>query len=94
MDKFVPGSPEFFKEAASRAMSNSEKGYIVIDDLSEGAKFNGNLPEGNFNEGTYLGVKTFAMTPGDEFGIMMVPNDTVKFVYDYPNFGGDKRPSN
>ncbi|MGL5062524.1 MAG: S8 family serine peptidase [Microcoleus sp.] len=92
MDKFVPGSPEFFKEAASRAMSNSEKGHIVIDDLSEGARFSGNVPEGNFNEGAYLGVKTFSMTPGDEFGIMMVPNDTVKFLYDYPSFGGDKRP--
>lgn len=92
MEKFVPGSEEFIKEAAARAMSNSEKGYIVIDDLSEGARFSGNLPEGNFNEGAYLGVKTFTMTPGDEFGIMIVPNDTVKFVYDYPGFGGDKRP--
>ncbi|NJK68919.1 MAG: S8 family serine peptidase [Microcoleus sp. SU_5_3] len=92
MEKFVPGSAEFIKEAAARAMSNSEKGYIVIDDLSEGARFSGNLPEGNFNEGAYLGVKTFSMTPGDEFGIAIVPNDTFKFVYDYPNFGGDKRP--
>jgi Subtilase family/Domain of unknown function (DUF4114)/Bacterial pre-peptidase C-terminal domain/LGFP repeat len=92
MEKFVPGSKEFIKEAAARAMSNSEKGHIVIDDLSEGARFSGNLPEGNFNEGAYLGVKTFAMTPGDEFGIMIVPNDTFKFLSDYPNFGGDKRP--
>ncbi|MCU0545044.1 MAG: DUF4114 domain-containing protein [Oscillatoriaceae cyanobacterium Prado104] len=92
MEKFVPGSEEFIKEAAARAMSNSEKGYIAIDDLSEGARFSGNLPEGNFNEGAYSGVKTFAMTPGDEFGIMIVPNDTVKFAYDNPAFGGDKRP--
>jgi hypothetical protein len=92
MDKFVPGSTEFIKEATSRALSNSEKGHIVIDDLSEGARFAGNLPEGNYNEGAYLGVKTFAMTPGDEFGIMIVPNDTFKFLSDYPTFGGDKRP--
>ncbi|NJS41972.1 DUF4114 domain-containing protein, partial [Candidatus Gracilibacteria bacterium] len=92
MEKFVPGSEEFIKEAAARAMSNSEKGYIVIDDLSEGAKFVGNLPEGNFNEGSHLGVKTFAMNPGDKFGFMLVPNDTVKFLYEYPTFGGDKRP--
>ncbi|TAF19348.1 MAG: DUF4114 domain-containing protein [Oscillatoriales cyanobacterium] len=92
MEKFVPGSAEFLKEAAGRALSNSEKGHIVIDDLSEGARFSGNLPEGNFNEGSHLGVKTFAMTPGDEFGFMLVPNDTVKFLYDYPGFGGDKRP--
>jgi Domain of unknown function (DUF4114)/Subtilase family len=92
MDKFVPGSTEFIKEATLRALSNSEKGHIVIDDLSEGARFSGNLPEGNYNEGAYLGVKTFAMTPGDEFGIMIVPNDTFKFLSDYPTFGGDKRP--
>jgi hypothetical protein len=92
MEKFVPGSTEFIKEATSRALSNSEKGHIVIDDLSEGARFSGNLPEGNYNEGAYLGVKTFAMTPGDEFGIMIVPNDTFKFLSDYPTFGGDKRP--
>jgi Subtilase family/Domain of unknown function (DUF4114)/Bacterial pre-peptidase C-terminal domain/LGFP repeat len=92
MDKFVPGSEEFIKEAAARALSNSEKGHIVIDDLSEGARFSGNLPEGNYNEGSHLGVKTFAMTPGDEFGIMLVPNDTFKFLSDYPTFGGDKRP--
>ncbi|MCU0541979.1 MAG: PA14 domain-containing protein [Oscillatoriaceae cyanobacterium Prado104] len=92
MEKFVPGSAEFIKEAAARALSNSEKGYIVIDDLSEGAKFVGDLPEGNFNEGDYLKVKTFAMKPGDKFGFMLVPNDTVKFLYEYPTFGGDKRP--
>ena len=92
MEKFVPGSTEFIKEATSRALSNSEKGHIVINDLSEGARFSGNLPEGNYNEGAYLGVKTFAMTPGDEFGIMIVPNDTFKFLSDYPTFGGDKRP--
>ena len=56
MEKFVPGSEEFIKEVASRALSNSEKGHVVINDLSEGAKFTGNLPEGNYNEGSHLGV--------------------------------------
>ncbi|WP_293224941.1 DUF4114 domain-containing protein [Microcoleus sp. PH2017_16_JOR_D_A] len=92
MEKFVPGSAEFIKEVASRALSNSVKGHVVINDLSEGAKFTGNLPEGNYNEGTYLGVKSFAMTSGDEFGVMLVPNGTVQEVLNNPVVGGDKRP--
>ncbi|MEG4318582.1 MULTISPECIES: S8 family serine peptidase [unclassified Microcoleus] len=92
IQKFVPGSTEFIKEVASRAVSNSVKGHLVINDLSEGARFTGNLPEGNYNEATYLGVKTFAMTPGDEFGVMLVPNGTVQEVLNNPVVGGDKRP--
>ncbi|NJK70343.1 MAG: DUF4114 domain-containing protein, partial [Microcoleus sp. SU_5_3] len=92
IEKFVPGSPEFIKEVASRALSNSTKGHVVINDLSEGARFTGNLPEGNYNEGSYLGVKTFAMTPGEEFGIMLVPNGSVQEVLNNPVVGGDKRP--
>jgi|AGSF01.1.fsa_nt_gi hypothetical protein len=92
MEKFSPGSEEFLKEVASRALSNSAKGHVVINDLSEGAKFTGNLPEGNSNDGSYLGVKTFAMTPGEEFGVMLVPNGTVQEVLNNPAIGGDKRP--
>jgi hypothetical protein len=92
MEKFAPGSEEFLKEVAARALSSSTKGHVVINDLSEGAKFTGNLPEGNYNDGNYLGVKTFAMTPGDEFGVMLVPNGTVQEVLNNPTIGGDKRP--
>ncbi|MEG3966134.1 DUF4114 domain-containing protein, partial [Microcoleus sp. T2B6] len=92
MDKFSPGSEEFLKEAASRALSNSANGHVVINDLSEGAKFTGNLLEGNYNDGVYLGLKTFAMTPGEEFGVMLVPNGTVQEVLNNPAIGGDKRP--
>ncbi|MEG4955183.1 DUF4114 domain-containing protein, partial [Microcoleus sp. F8-C5] len=92
MEKFSPGSEEFIKEAASRALSNSAKGHVVINDLSEGAKFTDNLPEGNSNDGSYLGVKTFAMTPGEEFGVMLVPNGTVQEVLNNPAIAGDKRP--
>jgi len=92
MEKFAPGSAEFLKEAAARSLSSSTKGHVVINDLSEGAKFTGNLPEGNYNDGSYLGVKTFAMTPGDEFGVMLVPNGTVQELLNNPVVGGDKRP--
>ncbi len=92
MDEFEPGSEEFIQEAASRALSNSELGHVVISDAEEGAKFSGNLGERDQNSGEYLGVKTFKMRSGDTFGVMLVPNKTVARVLDNPTIGGSGRP--
>ncbi|MEG4341646.1 DUF4114 domain-containing protein [Microcoleus sp. D3_18_C2] len=92
MEKFVPGSEAFIKEAASRALSNSTKGYIAMDDDLEGAYYTDPNSSENLNSGQYLGTKTFAMTPGDKFFFMLVPNGTVQQVYDNPAIGGDKKP--
>ncbi|MFM6135841.1 MAG: hypothetical protein ACKPCP_17080, partial [Sphaerospermopsis kisseleviana] len=64
IDNFTPGSGDYIKEAARRALSNSPLGYIVIIDPNEGAKFTGELGENNQNEGNYSGIKTFDFTPG------------------------------
>jgi hypothetical protein len=92
MERFVPGSEEFILEAASRALSNSTNGYIVISDDLEGAYYTNPHSYENFNFGPYLGKKTFAMTPGDKFFFMLVPNGTVQQVYDNPAIGDDKKP--
>src|SRR4028118_1023712 len=92
MERFVPGSEEFILEAASRALSNSTNGHIVISDNLEGAYYTNPNSSENFNSGPYLGKKTFAMTPGDKFFFMLVPNGTVQQVYDNPAIGGDKKP--
>jgi Domain of unknown function (DUF4114) len=94
MEKFIPGSKEFIKEAASRAKSNSELGHIVISDATEGAnpEFSGGLGEKDFNDGQYQGVKTFAMIPGKAFAVMLVPNGTVEEVFNNPDITGQKRP--
>jgi hypothetical protein len=92
MEKFVLGSEAFIKEAASRALSNSTNGYITISDDLEGAYYTNPNSSENFNSGQYLGTKTFAMTPGDKFFFMLVPNGTVQQVYDNPAIGGDKKP--
>ncbi|MDJ1174419.1 S8 family serine peptidase [Roseofilum capinflatum] len=92
MDEFEAGSEEFIQEAATRALSNSELGHVVISDAEEGAKFSGNLGERDQNDGEYLGVKTFKMRSGDEFGVMLVPNKTVARVLDNPSIGGSGRP--
>ncbi|MEG4378981.1 DUF4114 domain-containing protein, partial [Microcoleus sp. M2_C5] len=92
LDKFEPGSEEFIKEVAARSLSNSVKGHVVINDATEGARFSGLLGESNANEGVYLGVKSFAVTAGGKYGVMLVPNGSVKSVYDNPTVGGDQRP--
>ncbi|AFY85542.1 DUF4114 domain-containing protein [Oscillatoria acuminata] len=93
MEEFVPGSAEFIKEAAKRASSHSEQGYIVISDATEAAKFTGDLGEvNNFNWGEHEGNKTFLMQPGDKFGIILVPNGTIEEVQENPELTGNKRP--
>ena len=84
---------DFIAEAAQRAASGSEQGHIVIRVADEGARFTGSLfGEPDWNTGVYQGVKTFNMTPGDEFGVMLVPNGRVSEVLDNPSIGGAKRP--
>ncbi|MBK4732625.1 DUF4114 domain-containing protein, partial [Oxynema sp. CENA135] len=92
MEEYEPGSVEFIQEAARRALSESELGHIAIDDLSQGAKFEGSLGERQWNQGDYQGVKTFAMRPGDKFFLMMVPNGAIERVANDPAIGGASRP--
>lgn len=92
MEQYQPGSAEFIKEAARRALSNSELGYIVIDDVTEGARFSGFLGESSPNKGEYKSVKSFAMNPGSIFGVMLIPNGQVAEVAENPGIGGNKRP--
>jgi LysM repeat protein len=94
MEKFTPGSQEFIKEAASRALSNSVLGHVVISDITEGTdpQFRGSLGKVNLNTGSYKGVKKFVMNPGEAFAVMLVPDGTVKEVFDRPDIGGNKRP--
>jgi surface antigen len=93
MEEFELGSDEFIQEAARRSLSNSESGYVVISDPSEGARFSASLPhEGSFNSGEYQGVSTVSMKPGDTFGVMLVPNGRVQQVFENPTVEGAVRP--
>lgn len=92
MDTFELGSKEFIQEAARRALSDSSLGHVVISDITEGARFHGLLGEGDHNFGIYQGVKTFSMRPGDEFGLLIVPEGTVQQVFNNPFVGGAMRP--
>jgi hypothetical protein len=93
LEQFDFGTPAFIREVARRALSDSPLGHVVISDGLEGARFSGNFSwEGDFNSGDYLGVKTFYMRPYDQFGIMLVPNGTVRQVFDDPTSEGSIRP--
>ncbi|MEM9541079.1 MAG: S8 family serine peptidase [Cyanobacteria bacterium P01_E01_bin.42] len=92
MEAFEFGSIAFIQEAARRALHGSHLGHVAIRDRVEGAKFDGKLGERSWNKGEYKGVKTFEMRPGDRFGIMLIPNGTVKQIYKKPNSKGARKP--
>jgi len=84
MEALTPGSPEFIAEASRRVLTNSTEGYVVISDSKEGAKFTGAMPfDSDWGRGEYQGIKTFSMTPGDTFAVMLVPNGTVQSSLPY-----------
>jgi hypothetical protein len=83
LEPFQVGSGEWIHEAARRALSDSTLGAVVISDSTEGAKFSADLPwEINANTGRYQGAYKFQMQANDQFGLMLVPNGTVKQVFE------------
>ncbi|MEG3931480.1 FG-GAP-like repeat-containing protein, partial [Microcoleus sp. T3_B1] len=82
MENLIPGSEAFLLEASRRALTNSTLGHVVIRDSTEGAKFSGSMPgDYNWGSGPYTGLKTFTMTPGDTFAVMVIPNGTIQISY-------------
>jgi hypothetical protein len=93
MEQFVGNSTAFIQEVLRRASSQSDLGYIVISDRTEGAKYGTWDPANDdFNTGSYLGVKTFQMKPGTQVGLVLIPNSTVKEVSNRTNLADDQRP--
>ncbi|BAB77992.1 DUF4114 domain-containing protein [Anabaena sp. FACHB-709] len=85
MEKYQPGSLAFIKEAATRALSNSTQGRILISDRQEGARFDGNVSwESNFNQGSYQGIDSFTMNAGDEVAFMLVQDTSIEEIYRQP----------
>ncbi|NEU71959.1 DUF4114 domain-containing protein [Hassallia byssoidea VB512170] len=93
MGQYQLGSTGFIQEAVRRSLSDSLLGHVVISDSDEAARFSGNLKwDANHNLGEYRGLKNFAMRPGDQFGIMQVPNGKVQELLNNPDIEGDKHP--
>ncbi len=93
MENYEPGSLEFMQEAARRSLSQSTLGHVVISDAKEAARFDGFLGESRtWNSGTYLGGKTYSMRPGDIFGLMLVPDGSIRAVVEGSNLTGARLP--
>jgi hypothetical protein len=93
MEKFDPSSFAFRAEAVNRALSLSPRGHLVISDAREGARFGSHLEfEESYNQGPFLGLKTFDLTPGCTFGVFIVPRGTAcEYLMD-PGQESGKRP--
>lgn len=93
MREYDPDSVEFIKEAARRSLTNTELGYVAIQDATEGAKLTEKIGDyHNQDADRYVGIKTFPMSPGMEFGIMLVPNGTVQEVFENPAIDNNRKP--
>ena len=77
------GSEAFTQKVINRVQSNSPKGYTVVSDAEEGARFGADLEwEPDFNRGKHAGKQTFLMNPEDTFGLVLVPNGTFDELLD------------
>lgn len=86
MEAYEPGSIAFIQEAARRAQSNSNLGYVLIEDSQDKALFDTHLAwENNFNKGEYDGVGSFTMKRGDKFALMLTQNNTTADIAKDPN---------
>jgi hypothetical protein len=87
---FDPDTDEFVQEAVRRSLSGTD-GHIIISDSPDAARFSARLEwEGNFNTGgEYKGVQSFEMRPGEQFGIILSPNNSLE---DYLDGSATKQP--
>jgi hypothetical protein len=86
MEAYKPGSTAFIQEAARRAQTNSNLGYVLIKDSTDKALFSQSLPwEKDFNQGNYQGISSFTMKKGDKFALMLTPNYTTAAIAKDPN---------
>ncbi len=90
MESLTPGSAEFIKEAARRALTSSTQGYVIVNDLTDKGQFT--LEAKTNITGQYQGRKTYTFDAGDKVAMMMVPNGTIGEIFANPNLDGDKRP--
>jgi Subtilase family/Domain of unknown function (DUF4114)/Calx-beta domain/PA-IL-like protein len=92
LEEFVTDLSTLTQEIVRRALSDTVQGYVVIRDAIDRARFDGELGEASYNAGLPYDVKTFSMTAGDRFGLMLTPNGTIAALQNNPNPQGVDRP--
>jgi Domain of unknown function (DUF4114)/PAP2 superfamily len=91
MENLKIGSADFMQEAARRATVGNGQGYLMFDDATQGARFDGELGEANCNRNQYSGAKTVGFAAGEKVALILVPNGRLQDVA-AGNMGGAMRP--
>lgn len=86
LENYQPGSEDFNKEVAKRALSNSVFGHIITSERIESGQLSGGTD--NYSTGEYSGEKSFQMTSNDQIFIAIAPNTTFQQIYDNPDITG------
>jgi Domain of unknown function (DUF4114)/PAP2 superfamily len=91
MENLKIGSADFMQEAARRATVGNGQGYLMFDDATQGARFDGELGEANCNRNQYSGAKTVGFAAGEKVALILVPNGRLQDVA-AGNMSGAMRP--
>lgn len=70
----------FRKEAIRRSLTNSEQGYVVLQDATDRAKFTDPVTspwQQDLLTGEYQGIQSLAMNPGDTVGLVFNPKGSL-----------------
>ncbi len=82
MEGFQVGSADFMQEAARRVVNGAGQGYLMFDDVAQGARFSGDLGEVDCNIGDYSGAKTVGFKAGEKVALILMPNGNLQDVVD------------
>jgi PAP2 superfamily/Domain of unknown function (DUF4114) len=82
MENLQVGSADFMQEAARRVIDGAGQGYLMFDDATQGARFNGTLGEVDCNSGAYSGAKTVSFSAGEKVALILMPNGNLQDVAD------------
>jgi membrane-associated phospholipid phosphatase len=88
MEGFKLDSKAFAQEAARRAIGNDGQGFLLFDDASAGARFDGGIAGGTHN---YQGLTTVNFQAGEKVALILVPNGELSKVA-RGKMGGEDRP--
>lgn len=77
------GEEAFVKEAVKRSLTNTEAGYVILEDRKRGVRYSSSLDwERNFNYQSYEGAKTLKLTPNISYGLVIIPDGMLKRYQD------------
>ncbi|NJR43201.1 MAG: hypothetical protein HC767_11665 [Akkermansiaceae bacterium] len=94
MEKLISDPVAFTAEALRRTLSGSALGTVIVSDTTEGAKYHGVLSgeAADWNQGEYQGPRSVSLTPGAQYGWILIPNATFQESDRQINLASDHAP--